>query len=805
MPNGRSERRPGRREARLRAGVMILTCLLALAAAGCARRGPAVPSPPPGRPAPGYTGRIDDLGAVDTTQLRGRRIALDPGHGGFFRGSLGVNGLSESEVNLGVALHLRGLLEARGALVFMTRSDDRDFLTPADSSLRADLAERTRLANLFGPDLFVSIHHNADAGARNDVNEIQTYYTLGDEGPSLDAAESVHRLLVRNLGIRRHRILPGNYFVLRNANAPGLLTEASYLTNPDVEAKLALAAKQRLEAEALYLGIAHFFARGVPVIEWFGAARTPDDDQELRMDMTTRAVRQTFQVAAPVFEAQIAGAFDWAELRLDGVPVPLERHGHRVVGRPRGVLAHGDHEAVLDVRLAGAGAARRARFEFEIVRPLADVRAEPWPAFAPPAGRPLAVRLRLVDRFGAAVPDSTPMLVTRPGAPDTTVIARDGAAWLYLPDARPGTLAFDLRLRPWPTYELEEPRRLTATIGAAPTGDGSWTGFVAVHDSAGSRPLAAAPGTAEPERRIAWLNRDGFAVLPADSLGAPLVPRLAGYRRATGPAVGDAAPAFVAIASGALHRRRIVLDPDGGGDESGGTGPSGTRAAHVNLRVVRILRSFLEAAGAEVRLTRDGDFAMSDVERVQVSEAFGAERYLRIGHRAAAPRLGHFVSSPAGRAWARRTAAELARLGLGVLPVGDDAQYPLQQTSCPALYVAAARIDDAASEEALLAPGALRAEPYALYLALIREWAPDAALPLDSLVVRDGSGTPVPGAAVELGSALMLETDHEGRVRFARTEPGPLDAAVVDPRVDARATLLDSSPGAILTGPHRRP
>jgi hypothetical protein len=196
---------------------------------------------------------------------------------------------------------------------------------------------------------------------------------------------------------------------------------------------------------------------------------------------------------------------------------------------------------------------------------------------------------------------------------------------------------------------------------------------------------------------------------------------------------------------------------------------------------------------------------LSEVERVQISEAFRADRYLRIGHRPEAPRLGHYFSSAAGRAWAGRTAETLERLGLDAPAIADDAQYPLQQTSCPALYVSAARIDQAASEDALLAPGALRAEAYALYLAIVREWAPDAGFALDSLFVRDRAGTPVPGAAVMLGEALMLETDREGRIRFARTEPGPLEAAVVDPRVTARAILLDSTSGAILTGPGDRP
>src|SRR5262249_38576358 len=132
--------------------------------------------------------------------------------------------------------------------------------------------------------------------------------------------------------------------------------------------------------------------------------------------------------------------------------------------------------------------------------------------------------------------------------------------------------------------------------------------------------------------------------------------------------------------------------------------------------------------------------------------------------------------------------------------LAEDAQYPLQQTSCPALYVSPARIDDPAAESRLLGPGALRAEAYALYLALAREWAPNAAWPADSIEVRV-DGRPIAGAAVRLGGgALVLETDLSGRVRFAHTEPGPLEAEVRHPRLSRRAILLDSDAGVVLTG-----
>lgn len=719
--------------------------------AGCAATTARTPSA--ARPRPGYEARVDALTSVDASALAGRRIALDPGHGGLFRGALGVKGLTEAEVNLGVSLHLRGLLEARGATVFMTRTDDRDFTTPTDSSLRGDLAARMVLANAFHPDLFISVHHNADAGGLHDKNEIQTYYKLGDEGPSLDAAESIHRFLVRNLGIEKHRIVPGNYYVLRNSEAPGLLTESSYITNPDVESKLVLASKQRLEAEALYLGIADYFARPVPVIEEFVAVEekpfitfTPQD--EPKPDTTFR------RVAAPILRARISGAFDDYELELDGRPLVGVRRDDRIEWRPAG-LEGGTHEALLKVRLAGQGSAREERLRFRTERTPLELEVHRDSPPHGPEGGWVAVRIDVTDEYGLPFRDSTWIRVSGPDRRwvtpnDTLVVARDGVAWAYFRATRPTRTTIQAWVVPAgrPRMKASESNSIDGLTTPWGTHESRvqtpWLGFL--RKMPGDSLLLDAPGTRESQRTLRWLNRDGFAVLEHDSLGHPIVPSLSGYRLW---ADGAANPAMVAIAGGALQGRRITIDPDGGGDDPAGTGRDGTRAANLNLDVARALGAMLEAAGAEVRLTRDGDFALSDVERVEISEAFHADRFLRIGHRAQPPRAGYYFSSAGGKRWAESAVSLLAKLGLPKPGIAEDAQYPLQQTSCPALYIAPARIDDAASETRLRGPGTLRAEAYALFLSLAREWAP-SDWPLDSLEVRDDAGRPLAGALVTL-------------------------------------------------------
>jgi N-acetylmuramoyl-L-alanine amidase len=778
----------------VRVALLPTTLAAALAAGFLAGCGPPAGGPgviaPPARPAPrsGYDGRRDSLDSVEAGVLRGKRIVLDPGHGGFFPGTVGVGGLTEKEVNLAVALELRDLLRAAGAEVLLTRDIDRDFLTPADSTLRSDLAERVKITNAFAPDLFVSIHHNADAGGAHDVNETQTYYQLGDEGPSYDAAQDVFRAITRNLGIEVSKMIPGNFFVVRNSDSPALLTEASFLTYPPTEAKLRTPFARRLEAEIFYLGITRYFMRRAPRVEWFAA-------------FDAAGVPDTLFTGAPRLAARLSGGFDAATLRIDGVEVPVTVTGADVAWSGVPPLAAGAHEATFSARLSGEGAARAKRVRFLVRKPVARL-------VLAVAGSPLAAtrevvgaRVRVLDADDLPVPDSLEVrIASEPRgvwAPaETTVIARDGEAWAYLRRAR-GVTA-----RAASSAKLVA--RLVSSAGAtvalarhALAADtlATRTGFVTQADSGG-------PPVAATLERPVWMNRDGFVALPLDSSGATALPRLAGFRRVGDPAAWP--PSVTAVAGGALHGRRIALDPEGGGDDPAGIGPGGTRASALNLEVARALGAMLEAAGAEVVMTRTGDFAVSELGRVQVAEGFRAERYLRIGHANTAPLAGHYFNSAGGRRWGQRVSQVLAGLGLPALKVGESAKYPLAQVSAVALYASLARVDSA--EASLVAPGRLRAEAYALYLALARDLAPAEAVtggewPLDTLRVLDAEGRPIPSAAVRLGAALVVATDSSGVAWFARTESGALPIEIEDTRAPLRVVLLDSERGRVLQVP----
>lgn len=156
-------------------------------------------------------------------------VVIDPGHGGFDRGGIPGQDVSEKAMALDVSLRLARKLRAAGYRVVMTR----------DSDVFVPLGERVRIANSYRDAVFVCIHFNS--ATRANANGIETYY-YSNQSAALAAA--IHRQVVAgttsdNRGIRRR-----GYYVLRRTNIPAVLVECGFLTNP-WEARLALQSDYR--------------------------------------------------------------------------------------------------------------------------------------------------------------------------------------------------------------------------------------------------------------------------------------------------------------------------------------------------------------------------------------------------------------------------------------------------------------------------------------------------------------------------------------------------------------------------------
>lgn len=183
---------------------------------------------------------IADGAKKTTAPQNGGTIVIDPGHGGFDRGGVPGQRISEKENALDVALRLRAILRAAGYNVVMTR--DGDYFVP--------LPTRVAIANSYRNAQFVSIHFNC--APRSAANGIETYYYRGD---SAGLAARIHRNVVAtapsdNRGIRRR-----GFYVIRRTAIPSVLVECGFLTNP-VEGRLALTAAYRQQlAQSIANGI----------------------------------------------------------------------------------------------------------------------------------------------------------------------------------------------------------------------------------------------------------------------------------------------------------------------------------------------------------------------------------------------------------------------------------------------------------------------------------------------------------------------------------------------------------------------
>jgi N-acetylmuramoyl-L-alanine amidase len=231
-----------------------------------------------------------------TVEIRGDRevrehyvVVLDPGHGGWDPGAVGISGTREADIALSlsrrIAVELERLLDVE---VILTR-DDNTFIP---------LVERANIANSLNADLFVSVH--ANASDRESAWGIETYYLDGasDAGAARVAAREnalaeegddptsivsdlnvtgtnrlsqslavtiqteVVRAITETFGPTHTRDLgvkSALFAVLVWSRMPSVLFESSFVTNRVDETRLRLPYYQQTQAEAIATAIQSWF------------------------------------------------------------------------------------------------------------------------------------------------------------------------------------------------------------------------------------------------------------------------------------------------------------------------------------------------------------------------------------------------------------------------------------------------------------------------------------------------------------------------------------------------------------------
>ncbi|MFO7946710.1 MAG: N-acetylmuramoyl-L-alanine amidase [Armatimonadota bacterium] len=113
----------------------------------------------------GYQARFSSSGhllldinkSFRSADLAGKRIAIDPGHGGSDTGAVGPTGLTEKEVNLTISSLLRERLETAGAEVVLTRYTDTAVAPGSGKS--GELEARVQTTKVTLPSMQIPCRH----------------------------------------------------------------------------------------------------------------------------------------------------------------------------------------------------------------------------------------------------------------------------------------------------------------------------------------------------------------------------------------------------------------------------------------------------------------------------------------------------------------------------------------------------------------------------------------------------------------------------------------------------------------------
>ncbi len=172
--------------------------------------------------------------------LDGVVIVVDPGHGGqrysksYTAGTRGVNSkLTESELNLRVALELAKCLRENGATVYMTREGDRR-VSREGTDGKDELHARIDFFEHYNVHFFMSVHHNADGGKASG-HTVLYKHNAKDDTLYKAFATDVNEALNGAVPGPKNALIVKSIHILRETDIPGELSEAGFMTNPSYD------------------------------------------------------------------------------------------------------------------------------------------------------------------------------------------------------------------------------------------------------------------------------------------------------------------------------------------------------------------------------------------------------------------------------------------------------------------------------------------------------------------------------------------------------------------------------------------
>jgi N-acetylmuramoyl-L-alanine amidase len=181
--------------------------------------------------------------------LLGKRIVLDPGHGGPDRG-FALGGAVEADIVWDLATRLEGRLTALGVGALLTRGPHVG---------RTD-EDRAAFANEVNADLVLSLH--VDGSTSELANGVAAYhYGAGESSSTVGErlADLVLREVVARTGLQDNRVHAKTWALLRLTRMPAVRLEVGYLSSPRDRAMLQDPLFRNTIAEGLLVAVQRLY------------------------------------------------------------------------------------------------------------------------------------------------------------------------------------------------------------------------------------------------------------------------------------------------------------------------------------------------------------------------------------------------------------------------------------------------------------------------------------------------------------------------------------------------------------------
>lgn len=189
------------------------------------------------------------------------RIVIDPGHGGEDGGAVSCTGKNESMFNLQISLRLNNLLHLLGYDTVMIRTTDTSVYTAGQTIAQkkvSDLKQRVRIVDRTYNPILVSIHQNTFPEGK--YSGAQVFYA--SSAGSQELAKQLQDALVSALKPESNRRAKqgSGIYLLDKINAPGILVECGFLSNPQEEALLSTSDYQKKLCCVISASLSQFLA-----------------------------------------------------------------------------------------------------------------------------------------------------------------------------------------------------------------------------------------------------------------------------------------------------------------------------------------------------------------------------------------------------------------------------------------------------------------------------------------------------------------------------------------------------------------